>query len=121
MKRLALALCLLLALPAFAAEPTPAARAEIAYLFEHLGKSGCRFNRNGSWYDARDAVAHLQKKYDYLLKKKLVTSSEDFIARGASESSMSGKPYLVQCGAAAPATSADWFRQVLARYRQARP
>ena len=42
---------------------------------------------------------HLQRKYDYLLKKSLVDTSEQFIQRAASKSSVSGKPYRVKCGA----------------------
>ncbi len=36
------------------------------------------FQRNGSWYDGGDARAHLQRKYDYLLKKDMVDSAEQF-------------------------------------------
>ncbi len=50
------------------------------------------FQRNGSWYDGSDARAHLQRKYDYLLKKGMVDSAEQFIERAASQSSMSGNP-----------------------------
>lgn len=102
-----------------AGELTPAGKAEVAHLFAHLQQSGCQFNRNGSWYGAGEAVAHLQKKFDYLQKKKLVASAEDFIARAATESSVSGKPYLVKCGAAAAVPSATWFRAELEKYRHA--
>lgn len=114
-----LLLCLLL-LPglALAATPSPAARQEIDHLLSHLGQSGCQFNRNGSWHDSAEAVDHLQQKYQYLLKKGLVSSAEDFIARAASESSMSGKPYLVRCGAAAPVPSGNWLKAELNRYRR---
>ncbi|MCD6060617.1 MAG: hypothetical protein K0S16_928 [Moraxellaceae bacterium] len=104
---------------ASAGELSPAGRAEVAHLFAHLQQSGCQFNRNGSWYAAGEAVAHLQKKFDYLQKKKLVASAEDFIARAASESSVSGKPYLVKCGATAAVPSGAWFRAALEKYRQA--
>lgn len=121
MKLLTLALLLLLAVPAAAATPDAAAQREITHLFRHLEQSGCRFFRNGSWYDARDAAAHLQKKYEYLLKKELVGSAEDFIARAAAESSMSGKPYLVKCGTDAAVPSKAWFGAELGRLRRTRP
>jgi hypothetical protein len=119
MKKLLPALALLLATSAGAAELTPAGRAEIDHLFMHLERSGCQFNRNGSWYGSSEAVAHLKKKYDYLQKKKLLRSAEDFIARGASESSMSKQPYLVKCGSAAPVQSGAWFRAELEKFRAA--
>ena len=49
------------------------------------------FIRNGSEYPAAEARAHLQKKLDYLERKDLVASSEDFIERAATQSSLSGK------------------------------
>src|SRR4051812_30662737 len=97
MKRLILTLLLLSGL-AFASEPSPAARQEIAYLIGYLKSSGCHFNRNGNWYSASEAADPLNQKYQYLLKKGLVSSAKDFISRAASESSMSGKPYQVKCG-----------------------
>ena len=82
-----------------------------------LENSGCRFQRNGSWYDAVAARGHLQRKYDYLLKRDLVDSSEQFIQRAASKSSVSGKPYRVKCGAL-ELDSAVWFDMQLQRLRK---
>ncbi|MET0755008.1 MAG: DUF5329 family protein, partial [Pseudoxanthomonas sp.] len=84
------------ALPALAA-PSPAAKKEIAQLMDALSGSGCQFQRNGSWHGAAEARAHLQRKYDYLLKKDKVDTAEQFIERAASQSSMSGRAYRVQC------------------------
>lgn len=108
--------CALFSNPASAA-PSPATEREISHLFTYLKSSGCSFNRNGTWYEPAKAAAHLQQKYDYLLKKNLVSSSEDFIIRAATESSISNKPYSVRCGAAAPTPSGLWFRAELERYR----
>lgn len=102
------------------AAPPPAARQEIAHLIGYLTTSGCSFQRNGSWHDAAEAARHLQRKYDYLLKRDLVATGEDFIARAASESSLSGKPYQVRCGANAPIASAAWLKAELATYRSTR-
>lgn len=112
------ALCACVFAPALAAPP-PVAEREIAALIAELGRSGCRFERNGRWYDAATARAHLQKKYDYLRKRDLVDSAEQFIARGASESSMSGKPYRVQCAPQPATPAAAWFKQRLAAIRAA--
>jgi hypothetical protein len=119
-KRLILPLFFLLPCLAFAGEPSPTAKQEIAYLINHLKASGCQFNRNGTWYSSAEAVDHLNQKYQYLLKKGLVSSAEDFITRAASESSMSGKPYLVKCGTKPAVKSAPWLRSELIKYRNGR-
>ncbi|MDY0977888.1 DUF5329 domain-containing protein [Massilia sp. CFBP9012] len=122
MMKLAVAASVLAILPLLSlAAPAPAARQEIAHLIGYLTASGCSFQRNGSWHDAAQAAKHLQRKYDYLLKRDLVASSEDFVARAATESSLSGKPYQVRCGGNAPVASAAWLKAELAKYRGARP
>ncbi|MGJ0516548.1 MAG: DUF5329 domain-containing protein [Methylomicrobium sp.] len=120
-KQLTLFLSLILSSVSFADDPKPAIKLEITHLFSYLQESGCQFDRNGTWYDSSEAVSHLNKKYQYLLGKGLVASSEDFIERVASESSMSGRPYRVRCGSNPPVNSADWFRAELKRYREGRP
>jgi Family of unknown function (DUF5329) len=106
---------------ALAAEPDAAAKKEIQHLFAHLEGSGCQFFRNGYWYTAKDARNHLQQKYQYMLDRGMISSTESFIENGAADSSTSRKPYLVRCGQdARPETSAQWFRAELTRYRQAR-
>ncbi len=92
-------------------------KAEIEHLFKYLEGSGCEFNRNGTWYNAADASAHIKKKYDYLLGKHLLSSSESFIEKAASESSVSGKLYQVKCGTASPVQSSIWFNLELKKYR----
>ncbi len=111
-------LSLLLATPAQSGTPDAVARKEIAGLMDALSESGCRFQRNGQWYGAAEARAHLQRKYDYLLKKRLVDSAEQFIERAASQSSLSGRAYQVQCPGQSPMQSADWFGRQLKALRQ---
>lgn len=106
-----------LAPAAVAGEQGTAAPKEISHLLSRLGASGCQFNRNGTWHDAAKAVEHINTKYEYLRKRNLVPTAEAFIERAASESSMSGKPYLVKCGDAPAKPSADWLRETLSRYR----
>ena len=101
--------------------PPASPQEEVEHLFRYLQQSGCRFNRNGSWYSSEKAVDHLRRKYAYLVKKGLFTNAESFIDKGASASSMSGTPYQVQCGSLPPAPSGPWLRAELLRYRQARP
>lgn len=93
-----------------AAAPSPQAAREIAGLMDALSSSRCEFNRNGTWHDAARARAHLQRKYDYLLKKNLVDTPEQFIERAASRSSVSGKAYRVRCPSKAEQDAAAWFR-----------
>ncbi len=101
------------------AAPTTKAQREIDGLIAALGDSGCEFERNGSWHDAKKARAHLQKKYDYLRKRGMADTAELFIERGASKSSMSGKPYRVRCPGKAVETAAEWFEQRLQVLRTA--
>lgn len=117
MNRLLLSLLLLAPCLAPAGNLPVETQQEIAHLFTYLRGSGCEFNRNGTWYGASEAASHLNQKYDYLLRKNLISSTEDFIQRSATESSMSGKPYLVRCGQAHPVESGPWFKAALAKYR----
>lgn len=101
------------------AAPAPQAQREINALITGLGASGCQFERNGSWYDAKKAQAHLQQKYDYLRKRDMADTAELFIERAATESSMSGKPYHVRCAGHAVEPSAQWFKHRLQALRAA--
>jgi Family of unknown function (DUF5329) len=99
------------------AEPPPAVRAEIEYLLQSVETSGCTFFRNGSGYDGARAKAHLLAKYDYLAAKGLIKSTEDFIDKGATKSSVSGQPYRMKCGNDADVQTSQWLRTALALYR----
>lgn len=114
-----LLLSLALAGAAVAAEPAPATQAEMNHLLTYLGNSGCDFQRNGAWYDSREARAHLQRKQKYLLDRGMIATTEDFIAKAATQSSMSGKDYQVRCRPSAPVPSKAWLTAELARYREA--
>ncbi|HSH89172.1 MAG TPA: DUF5329 domain-containing protein [Ramlibacter sp.] len=99
-----------------AAPVQPPVKAEIDALIARLGTSGCSFNRNGTWYTAADAKTHLLRKLEYLEGKDLVKTTEQFIERGASSSSASGKPYLVKCGGT-PVESRVWLSGELKKLR----
>jgi hypothetical protein len=118
MRLAAIASSLLLSAATLAAAPLAApVRAEVDTLLDALQNSGCRFNRNGTWYDGRKAKEHLLEKLDYLERRGTVASTERFIDLAASTSSMSGKPYLVQCGAAAAVESRAWLTSTLQSIR----
>jgi hypothetical protein len=107
-----------LALPPLArAAPPASAQTEINYLLAFVGNSGCGFFRNGSWYDAKQAEAHLRYKYEMLAARDLINTAEDFIEKAATKSSVSAQPYQVRCSGAEAVTSNQWLRDALARYR----
>jgi hypothetical protein len=110
-----LAAAMLLA-PAHAAT-TPAVQREIDALLADLRTSGCRFERNGTWYDGDRAADHLQRKLAYADDAD-IPSTEAFIDAAATRSSFSGRAYRVQCGEAAPVESGIWFRGRLGALRQ---
>jgi hypothetical protein len=116
--KILLVLFILYASTVIADAPSPAAKYEIAHLLSYLQTSGCQFNRNGTWYSSAEAVSHLNNKYNYLQKRGLVPTSEAFIERAASKSSMSSVAYRVKCGSEPEINSADWFRSELDRFRQ---
>jgi hypothetical protein len=101
--------------------PSVEVEEEIADLLSFLENSDCEFKRNGTWYDSVKAVAHINRKYEYLLKKGLVSTTESFIDRAASKSSMSGRSYLVRCGKGESMESRVWFSLELEKLRENRP
>jgi hypothetical protein len=119
MKKFAAALLLFPLALTCAAAPSAVARAEIDHLLGHLAALSCEFYRNGKWYPASQAREHLQKKYEYLLKKDLVDTAEQFIERAASESSRSGEAYRVRCSGIPAVASREWLTEALSRYRAA--
>ncbi len=107
----------LVVLPPAWAAPSPAAQREIGQLLAYLEASGCEFQRGGQWHNARAARDHIETKYQYLLKRDMVQSADDFIVGAATSSSLIGSPYMVRCsGVIQP--SGDWLRAELARMRK---
>ncbi len=104
-------------LPAAHAAPTAAAMVEINYLLGLIEQSGCEFFRNGTWYDAPQAQAHLRGKFDVLSASDQIKTAEDFIEKAASNSSMSGRPYQIRCDGAAAMSTNQWFSAALTRFR----
>jgi len=111
---------LLLALalaPSPAAPASSPADAEIDGLLQALRTSNCRFQRNGTWYEAPQAADHLGKKRDSLAGKDRLHSAEDFIRLAGTESSMSGAAYRVACPGQQEVASKDWLEAALRRLR----
>jgi Family of unknown function (DUF5329) len=99
------------------AAPTPTAKTEIEYLLSAVASSDCRFYRNGTWYDAKSAAAHLRYKYENLVAKELIRSTDDFIDRAATKSSLSGRDYAIKCEGTAEVSSRQWLTNLLVSYR----
>lgn len=120
MQRLIAGLALCAALPLLAAPTAPAVRAELDGLLAELQRQQCRLQRNGSWHGTDEARQHMLRKLAYLEERGTVASAEQFIEQAASQSSMSGQPYLVQCGNAPAQPSRDWLLATLRAQRQAK-
>jgi hypothetical protein len=88
---------------------------EIDYLLSSIGSSDCAFIRNGKRHNSRDAEAHLRMKYKR--GKRYAPTSEKFIDRLASKSSMSDKLYYIECESEERVPSGDWLMQRLNEYR----
>ncbi len=114
MRLLALVTALALAMPAMVSADQ--AETEIEYLISTVGESGCTFVRNGSRHAAEDAASHMRLKYRR--GKRYATSAELFIERLASKSSMSGKPYLIDCPDSGAVPSGEWLTARLHEYRE---
>jgi hypothetical protein len=99
------------------AGPSASAQTEINYLLAFIERSGCQFYRNGSWYDSKQAQAHLRRKYDALTAMNRIATAEDFIEQAATKSSLSGEAYKITCNNDPVVTTNQWLRDVLARYR----
>ncbi|MGZ5780673.1 MAG: DUF5329 family protein, partial [Burkholderiaceae bacterium] len=77
----------------------------------------CQFYRNGIWYGSEKAQAHLRDKYDYLMQRNLIDTTEQFIERAATKSSFSGIQYQVKCNDGVAIYSNQWMQDELARLR----
>ena len=115
--RLASTAIALIWIAAAQAAPAPAAKAEIEYLLSAVASSDCRFYRNGTWYDATSAAAHLRAKYETLAARGLIGDTEDFIDRAATKSSLSGRDYAIKCEGIAEMSSRQWLTDLLVAYR----
>lgn len=104
-------LLLMLALPVAAAD------AEIEHLLMSVAQSDCTFIRNGDAHPSAEAADHLRMKYGRAGWR--VKGADQFIDRIASQSSLSGKPYTIQCDADEPYPTKLWLTERLAEYRVA--
>lgn len=114
----AIALLISLSFAALSNAGSTGADTEIEYLLGYVAGSGCVFLRNGDDHEAADAADHLRLKYSR--GRRYADTAEHFIDRLASQSSWTGKPYSVTCGATTE-PSGEWLHRALAEYRQRQP
>ena len=74
---------------------------------------GAKFIRNGSEYDGKEAAAHLRMKLQNAL---VVETADDFIRLCASQSYISGKPYMIRLSDGKTIKSEEYFRKKLKEY-----
>jgi hypothetical protein len=89
---------------------------EINHLLNYVEKENCVYIRNGDRHNSKEARKHIQRKYDYF--EDDVKSTEDFIRLSATESTMFGNKYYIQCQDKAKVLSSQWLLDELARYRK---
>jgi hypothetical protein len=88
---------------------------EISPLLLFVKNTECKYDRNGTIHNGEEAVEHIQKKYNYF--KNRITSTERFIELSATQSTLSGRLYTVQCAGSEKITSKDWLLNELESYR----
>jgi hypothetical protein len=111
----------LCALPQAWANDAGRVHGEIVALLAIVEHGGCAFMRNGSWYASADARKLLEHKLKEAMRDPAgMPSTEHFIEKSASRSSMSGQPYMVRCAEAKPVESGPWLMGKLAEMRAAK-
>lgn len=92
-------------------------KGEVEHLLQYVELSDCVIDRNGTRHPGKEAVAHIQKKYDYF--RDMIQSTEDFIEYSATRSTLSGKLYRVSCDGKTMTTK-KWLLEELRAYRARR-
>ncbi len=91
-------------------------KAEITHLLTYIETTQCQYIRNGDTHNGPEAVAHINKKYDYY--RDDIDSAEDFIRLSATKSMISGSKYYIKCPGSAKVQSSQWLLDELGRYRE---
>jgi hypothetical protein len=93
------------------AAQTSSLNATVEKLLTAVEKSDCKFVRNGSEHNGKDASAHMRRKYEHF--KKDIKTPEDFIEKCASKSELSGKPYSVKLPDGKTIRCDEWLKKTL--------
>ncbi len=89
---------------------------EINHLLNFVASTDCKYERNGTMHNGKEALEHINKKYSYY--KDDIKTTEDFIEYSATKSKMSGKYYKIHCNNKTSIKSQDWLVSELTAYRQ---
>ena len=112
LRTLSFALMIMIGFCAFTVQPAHAAMTEqekIDSLLSSLDSPDVTFVRNGVAMSAKDAKAHLLDKQ----KELNVTTAQDFVAKAATQSRESGKPYVIKMKDGKEVPSAQFFGEKL--------
>lgn len=90
-------------------------KAEIDYLINHISNLNGTFVRNNKEHTPKEAVKHIQKKYDHFKDK--ISTTEQFIELSATKSVFSGKKYVIKIGGN-DFNSKEYLLNVLQGYRK---
>jgi hypothetical protein len=85
--------------------------ATVAHLLDRVKTSDAVFIRNGKEHSARDAAAHMRKKYEHF--KKDIKTPKDFIRLAATRSLLSREAYMVRTGDGRLLPCAQWMKGLL--------
>ena len=103
--------------PTHAADIAPAEKAKIEALIANVGAlPDAKFIRNGSTYDAKSAVSFLRGKWKS--NDSDITTAADFIAKAASVSGTSGKPYLIKLKDGSEVKCGDYLTEQLKKLEE---
>jgi hypothetical protein len=109
---------LLISLSIFSLNIYASTQSEIIYLLNFVASTDCQYERNGNFYNGKEAFEHINKKYKYYSDD--IQSTEDFIKYAASKSKMSGKYYKIHCHNKSLIKSQDWLLNELMIYRKSK-
>jgi hypothetical protein len=94
------------------------AQVEVEHLLTFVAVSNCDFYRNGSWYTAMQAQAHLREKLAIVFPGNQAPTAEEFIEIVATGSAFTSIPYQIRCVGEKPKAVNDWLTSELRRYRK---
>ncbi len=102
-------------LPSFSSSSNTQMQMEIDHLIGYIQSSECIFIRNGKDYNPDEAIEHIKRKYEYFQGR--IDSTEKFIELCATKSTVSNKPYLINCREEEVVECGIWLLRELKRFR----
>jgi len=110
----ALALVVLLTAGPASSQPSGQVEQTIRHLISYVSAADLIFVRNAGEYTPAEAAGHLEKKYRHF--RDDIETADDFIELCATQSLLSGKPYLVIDPQGNASRTSDWLRAELAAW-----